>query len=116
MELAPLENGDTVAFQINREVPMTDNRTPKDAETARPAEVDQGLPFRRSSSAGSYDPAGNWAGERRLDVPISDGRAGTQGDASGAGDGGFGPEGGFSADAHADDAAKRGRDGEGNDP
>jgi hypothetical protein len=85
---------------------MTDKRTPKDAETARPAEDDQDLPFRRSSSAGDYDPAGNWAAERRLDVPIRDGRSGLEGRSSGAGDGGFGPEGGFSRDAHADDAAK----------
>lgn len=86
---------------------MTDKRTPKDAETARPTEDDQDLPFRRSSSAGEYDPAGNWAAERRLDVPVRDGRSGMQGEASGAGDGGFGPEGGFSEDAHASDAAKR---------
>jgi hypothetical protein len=84
---------------------MPDDRTPKDAETARPAENDQALPFRRSSSAGEYDPAGNWAAERRLDVPLGDGRPGIQGQASGAGDGGFGPEGGYSEDAHADDAA-----------
>ncbi len=84
---------------------MTDKRTPKDAETARPAEDDLQLPFRRSSSAGEYDPAANWAAERRLDEPLRDGRPGAQGQASGAGDGGFGPEGGFSADAHANDAA-----------
>jgi len=88
---------------------MGEKRTPKSAETAKPAEDDQDLPFRRSSSAGDYDPAGNWAAERRLDVPLSDGRAGMQGDASGAGDGGFGPEGGFSEDAHANDEAKRDR-------
>lgn len=84
---------------------MTDKRTPKDAETARPAEDDLQLPFRRSSSAGEYNPAANWAAERRLDEPLRDGRPGAQGQASGAGDGGFGPEGGFSADAHANDAA-----------
>jgi hypothetical protein len=86
---------------------MTDNRTPKDAGTSRPAGNDKDLPFRRSSSAGEYDPAGNWAAERRLDTPIGDGSPGMQGEASGAGDGGFGPEGGYSKDAHADDAAKR---------
>jgi len=91
---------------------MPDDRTPKDAETARPAEDDQDLPFRRSSSGGDYDPNSNWAAERRIDAPIGDGRAGMQGEASGAGDGGFGPEGGFSRDAHADDAAERG-DGQG---
>ena len=88
---------------------MPDDRTPKDAETARPTEDDQDLPFRRSSSAGEYDPAGNWGAERRLDVPLSDGRSGMQGESSGAGDGGFGPEGGFSEDAHASDASKRSR-------
>ena len=87
---------------------MPADHTPKDAETARPAEDDQELPFRRSSSAGDYDPNSNWAAERRLDAPITDGQAGMQGEASGAGDGGFGPQGGFSRDAHADDAAKRG--------
>ena len=86
---------------------MNDQRMPKDAETARPAEADQALPFRRSSSAGDYDPAGNWAAERRLDEPSSDEPRGMQGEASGAGDGGFGPEGGYSRDAHADDAAKQ---------
>lgn len=89
---------------------MSDKRTSKDAETARPAEDDQELSFRRSSSAGEYNPAGNWAAERRLDTPVSDGQSGMQGEASGAGDGGFGPEGGFSKDAHASDAAKSGRD------
>ena len=84
---------------------MTDERTPKDAETAPPAENDENLPFRRSSSAGDYDPAGNWAAERRMDARIGDGRPGLQGDATGAGDGGFGPEGGFSEDAHANDSA-----------
>lgn len=88
---------------------MTDKHNPSDAETAKPAERDQDLPFRRSSSAGDYNPAGNWAAERRLDVPIDDGRPGMQGEASGAGDGGFGPEGGFSTDAHAGDAARRER-------
>ena len=88
---------------------MTDQKTPQDAETAPPAESDQDLPFRRSSSAGEYEPAGNWAAERRLDAPLGDGLPGMQGLPSGAGDGGFGPEGGFSRDAHADDAAKEER-------
>jgi hypothetical protein len=94
----------------NVEAPMTDKRAPKDAETAPPAENDQDLPFRRSSSAGEYNPEGNWAAERRLDAPISNGQPGMQGEASGAGDGGFGPEGDFSKDVHADDAPKRARD------
>ena len=89
---------------------MTNAHTPKDAGTARPAEDDQELPFRRSSSAGEYDPAGNWAAERRLDTPDGEGRPGIQGEATGASDGGFGPEGGFSRDAHAADAAKREHD------
>lgn len=85
---------------------MTDQRTPKNAEVAPPAENDQELPFRRSSSGGEYDPAGNWAAERRLDRPANDGKPGMQGEASGAGDGGFGPEGGFSNDAHSGDSDK----------
>jgi len=81
---------------------MTDKPTPKDAEVAPPAENDQDLPFRRSSSAGNYNPSGNWAAERRLDRPVNDGRPGMQGEASGAGDGGFGPEGGFRKDANTE--------------
>ena len=83
---------------------MTDKRTPKDAEVAPPAETDQALPFRQSSSGGDYNPGGNWAAERRLDRPVNDAKPGMQGEASGAGDGGFGPEGGFSKDAHSADA------------
>ena len=85
---------------------MTDERSPKDAETTPPAEQDQDLPFRRSSSAGEYDPDGNWAAERREGRPLGDIRPGMQGDATGAGDGGFGPEGGFARDAHADDSGR----------
>lgn len=86
---------------------MSDKRTPHDAETARPGEDDQDLPFRRSSSAGDYQPAANWAAERREDIPLGDIRPGMEGEATGAGDGGFGSEGGFSSDAHADDASRR---------
>lgn len=53
-------------------------------------------PFRRSGSADEYDPAGNWGAERRpTDVPpaMPPGMAGAP---SGAGDGGYGPEGGYS--------------------
>lgn len=109
MELAPLEviASRQATTGTHGEVSMTDNRTPKDAETTRPAEDDQELPFRRSSSAGEYDPAANWAAERRLDAPLSDGRPGMQGEARGAGDGGFGPEGGYSKDAHASDSSER---------
>ena len=85
---------------------MTNERSPRDADTTPPAEQDQDLPFRRSSSAGEYDPDGNWAAERREGGPLGDIRPGMQGDATGAGDGGFGPEGGYTRDAHADDTAR----------
>jgi hypothetical protein len=98
------------AFDLHDEATMTDKRTPKNAETARPGESDQELPFRRSCSAAEYDPAGNWAAERRDEVQPGHGEPGMEGEASGAAVGGFGPEGGFSKDAHADDASSDGRD------
>lgn len=85
---------------------MTDEHAPRDAEISPPAEHDQELPFRRSSSAGEYDPDGNWAAERGAGRPLGDIRPGMQGDATGAGDGGFGPEGGFSRDADARDTSE----------
>lgn len=83
---------------------MADRKKPRDAETARSEATDRSEPFRRSGSAGEYDPNGNWAAERREGMPLGDIRPGMEGEASGAGDGGFGPEGGFSKDAHAEDS------------
>ncbi|HET9683589.1 MAG TPA: hypothetical protein VFP15_05760 [Gemmatimonadaceae bacterium] len=78
---------------------MSNKRNPRDAETAPSEATDRSEPFRRSGSAGEYDPNGNWAAERREGTPLGDIRPGMEGGASGAGDGGFGPEGGFSEDA-----------------
>ena len=51
-------------------------------------------PFRESGSGASYDPDANWAAERQRNG-ASGGTAGMEGAPSGAGDGGFGPEGDF---------------------
>jgi len=66
---------------------MTDERkTPEtDAE-----------PFRESESGDEYNPQGNWGAERRLDNPSGGNVPGPQGAPSGAGYGGFGPEGDYS--------------------
>lgn len=82
---------------------MADREQPGDAETAQSQIGDRNERFRRSGSAGEYDPDGNWAAERREGTPLGDIRPGMEGGASGAGDGGFGPEGGYSKDAHAED-------------
>lgn len=52
-------------------------------------------PFRRSGSGGEYDPNGNWAAERRLDRGSDATIPGPEGAPTGAGDGGFGPEGDY---------------------
>jgi hypothetical protein len=89
---------------INEEERMADREQPTDAETARSDVGDGNEPFRRSGSAGEYDPNGNWAAERCEGTPLGDIRPGMEGGASGARDGGFGPEGGYSKDAHREDA------------
>jgi hypothetical protein len=53
-------------------------------------------PFRRSGSGEDYEPEGNWAAERRIDQGSGATISGMEGAPSGAGDGGFGPEGDFS--------------------
>ena len=52
-------------------------------------------PFRESESGTSYNPQGNWGAERRIDGPKGGPVAGAEGAPSGAGDGGFGPEGDY---------------------
>lgn len=83
---------------------MPDNRKPRDPETAPSAAADRDEPFRRSGSAREYDPDGNGAAERREGTPLGDIRPGMEGGATGAGDGGFGPEGGYIRDANAEDS------------
>jgi hypothetical protein len=69
-------------------------------------------PFRRSGSGEDYDPAGNWAAERRLDKGIDPTVPGIEGAPSGAGDGGFGPEGDYS-ETSGDDTTGASNPGEG---
>lgn len=59
-------------------------------------DASDGEPFERSGSGAEYTPVGNWAAERERNGP-SGGKAGMSGAPSGAGDGGFGPEGDFTA-------------------
>ena len=54
-------------------------------------------PFRKSGSGKNYDPNSNWAAERRLDQGSGGTVPGIEGAPSGAGDGGFGPEGDYSS-------------------
>jgi len=54
-----------------------------------------GAPFRESGSGDSYNPQGNWGAERRRDNPAGGIVPGPEGAPSGAGDGGFGPEGDY---------------------
>lgn len=70
------------------------NEMDENAETAKGNSGSSAAPFERSGSAGSYDPGGNWAAERERNGP-SGGEAGMEGAPSGAGDGGYGPEGDF---------------------
>jgi hypothetical protein len=52
-------------------------------------------PFRESGSGENYNPQGNWGAERRRDNPSGGIVRGPEGTPSGAGDGGFGPEGDY---------------------
>jgi hypothetical protein len=55
--------------------------------------------FRQSGSGQEYDPNGNWAAERRRDNPSGGSVPDMEGAPSGAGDGGYGPEGDYSGAA-----------------
>ena len=57
-------------------------------------------PFRESGSGEDYDPNGNWAAERQLDQGSGATVPGMEGAPTGAGDGGFGPEGDYSNPAN----------------
>lgn len=63
----------------------------------QPDETDE--PFRESGSGETYNPQGNWGAERRRDNPSGGTPRGPEGAPSGAGYGGFGPEGDYSDDA-----------------
>jgi hypothetical protein len=68
-------------------------------------------PFRRSGSGGEYDPNGNWAAERRRGSGSGATIPGPEGAPTGAGDGGFGPEGDYDgADESEDDSSRRAPD------
>ena len=56
-------------------------------------------PFRESASGADYDPAASWGAERRLDGPSGGTVPDMQGAPSGAGDGGYGPEGDYAGAA-----------------
>lgn len=70
-------------------------------EQNRDSDRDRGSqePFRKSGSGENYDPNSNWAAERRLDQGSGGTVPGMEGAPSGAGDGGFGPEGDYSSDS-----------------
>jgi hypothetical protein len=77
---------------------------PDDQKRDRENTDESSEPFRRSESGSEYNPEGNWAAERRSDQSSGVTIPGMQGAPSGAGDGGFGPEGNYSGDAGAADA------------
>lgn len=60
---------------------------------------DASEPFRQSGSGADYNAQGNWGTERRLDGPSGGAVNGAEGAPSGAGDGGFGPEGDYAGSA-----------------
>ena len=70
----------------------------------RDQESESSEPFRQSGSGEDYVPEGNWAAERRRDQGSGATIPGMEGAPSGAGDGGFGPEGDYSTAAGAPDA------------
>jgi hypothetical protein len=66
---------------------------------------DANEPFRQSESGAEYNPQGNWGAERQRDHPRPGAVPGMEGAPSGAGDGGYGPEGdygGADGDPNAD--------------
>jgi hypothetical protein len=65
---------------------------------------DSDAPFRESGSGDEYNPEGNWGAERRRDNPSGGTPLGPEGAPSGAGYGGFGPEGGYGEDPGAERA------------
>jgi hypothetical protein len=70
----------------------------------RPEQSDESTPpFRESGSGDEYNPQGNWGAERRRDNISGGTPLGPEGAPTGAGDGGFGPEGGYSEDAARSD-------------
>jgi hypothetical protein len=85
---------------------MRKDETPEDAAERLKADSNADEPFRSSGSGETYEPSGNWGAERRLDQPGPDRPPhGMEGAASGAGYGGFGPEGdygGAAGDPNAD--------------
>jgi hypothetical protein len=78
---------------------MGRDERPEDAIDGLRDEDRSKKPFRASGSGRDYDPAGNWGAERRRDHPAPGLGHGMEGAPSGAGDGGYGPEGGYTGDA-----------------
>jgi hypothetical protein len=83
---------------------MRQDRTSDDGYDGLQGGSEAREPFRASGSGESYDPAGNWGAERRLDKPTGGVPTGMEGRASGAGDGGYGPEGDYAGAAGAPNA------------
>jgi hypothetical protein len=89
---------------------MRDNETPDEAEDRLQAGSNAEEPFRSSGAGETYEPSGNWGTERRLDQPVAaDTPHGMEGAASGAGYGGFGPEGDYGSAAGDPNAEIRGQ-------
>lgn len=78
---------------------MSDDRKRKDE--------DRDEPFRESGSGADYNAAGNWGAERRRDNIKGGTPHGIEGAPSGAGDGGYGPEGGYAEDVEEKDEDKK---------
>jgi hypothetical protein len=78
---------------------MRNDETPDEALDRLEAGSSSSEPFRSSGSGEDYEPSGNWGTERRLDQPAPNTPHGMEGAPSGAGYGGFGPEGDYSGPA-----------------
>jgi len=79
---------------------MRNDETPDDALDKLEADSNAEEPFRSSRAGENYEPSGNWGTERRLDQPANPNAPhGMEGAASGAGYGGFGPEGDYASAA-----------------
>ena len=84
-----------MAFVMHAHIPQPES-TMADERKRQP---DADEPFRESESGASYNPQGNWGAERRTDGPKGGAVTGAEGAPSGAGDGGFGPEGDYAGSA-----------------
>lgn len=78
----------------------SNQKDPRGAESAQGRDGSNGgEPFRESGSGASYSPDANWGAERARNGSSGGDAPNMAGAPSGAGDGGFGPEGDFSGAA-----------------